>query len=75
MAAFQLNWFDLLVLGFLVFGLIRGRKRGMSEEILSVTQTLLMVFLGAQFYQPLGEKIAQTSVLGAYSSYLVVYIG
>jgi uncharacterized membrane protein required for colicin V production len=54
----QLNWFDLLVLGLVAFGIWRGRKRGMSEEVLDVLQWLCIVVVGALAYKALGQIIA-----------------
>ena len=42
---FTLSWFDLVALAVLVVGLFRGRKRGMSEELLDVFQWLLIVVI------------------------------
>ena len=56
---FNLTWFDLLVLGLVAFGFFRGRKRGMSEELLDVFQWLCIVVLGALMYGPLGKGIAR----------------
>ena len=41
------NWFDLCVLAMLIVGIVIGRKRGMSLELLSVLQWLVIVFVGA----------------------------
>ena len=48
------NWFDLVVFVFLVIGVFRGRKRGMSEELLSIFQWLSIVLASANFYRPVG---------------------
>src|SRR2546422_4577368 len=42
-----INWFDLFVLVMLVVGIFVGRKRGMSLELLSVLQWLMIVFVAA----------------------------
>ena len=34
MAKFQFNWFDIALVIFLVIGAFRGRKRGMSQEVI-----------------------------------------
>ncbi len=53
--SFTPNWFDLLVLVLLVVGFVRGRKRGMSEELLDVLKWLLIVVVSAWFYKPVGQ--------------------
>ncbi|HTG45319.1 MAG TPA: CvpA family protein, partial [Verrucomicrobiae bacterium] len=54
----QLNWFDLLVLALVCVGILRGRKRGISEELLDVFQWLCIVVVGAIGYPPLGRMVA-----------------
>lgn len=71
-----LNAFDLLLVGVLVAGLFRGRKQGMSEELLSLMKWLAIVLLAALAYQPAGQVLASsTSVFSLLSCYLMAYIG
>lgn len=37
------NWFDVAVIAILLFGLFRGRKNGMTKEVLLVLQWLTLV--------------------------------
>src|SRR5690242_21183065 len=37
------NWFDLVVVVVLLFGLFRGRRNGMAKEILPLMQWLVLV--------------------------------
>jgi uncharacterized membrane protein required for colicin V production len=67
------NWFDFLVLVAIVVGIIRGRKRGMSEEFLDVIQWLLIVFAGAFGYRPLGIFIANYTHMEAWVAFMVAY--
>jgi uncharacterized membrane protein required for colicin V production len=67
------NWFDAVLLGFVVLGLHRGRKHGMSEELIGVLKWLTIVFVCAFAYQPLGNLIATSPVFGALSGYLMAY--
>jgi len=69
----QLNWFDLLVLGLVVFGIWRGKKRGMSEELLDVFQWLSIVVIGAMTYVPLGQVIASATRFPAFYANLLAY--
>jgi len=72
------SWVDLLIAGLLVVGVIRGRKRGMSEELLDVIKWVLIAVGAGYAYQPLGDYIAGGSMfsrLGAYiSTYLVLIL-
>ncbi|MFO1477367.1 MAG: CvpA family protein [Verrucomicrobiota bacterium] len=70
------NWFDLLVVVVLLVGLSRGRKHGMSEELMSVLKWLAIAFGCAFLYQPIGTAIASpTSVFNTLSGYIMAYLG
>ena len=71
---FQLRWFDLLVLGLVAFGIFRGRKRGMSEELLDVFQWLLIVVLGAMLYGPLGKVVSRFAGFSPLLSNIIAYV-
>ena len=60
-----INLFDLVVIVVLALGIFRGRKHGMSEELLSVATWLAILFGCAALYQPGGELLTQfTSIFG-----------
>lgn len=40
------NWFDVMLILVLAFGIWRGRKNGMSREVLPVSMWLLIVIVG-----------------------------
>lgn len=71
---FQLTLFDLLVLALVAYGVFRGRKRGMSEELLDVLQWLLIVVLGAMFYSPLGKLVQGSGAFSPLFSDIVAYV-
>jgi uncharacterized membrane protein required for colicin V production len=70
----QLNWFDLLVVGLVAFGIWRGRKRGISEELLDVFQWLCIVVVGAIAYRPVGQVFANVTRLPPFYSNLLGYV-
>jgi uncharacterized membrane protein required for colicin V production len=72
--ALNLNWFDMLVAVVILLGILRGRKRGISEELLDILQWLLIVVVAAQFYMPLGNLVAGYTHLSLLPSYLVCYL-
>lgn len=72
-ANFNLTWFDLLLVAMIVFGILRGRKRGMSEELLDVLQWLCIVVIGSLIYQPLGKIVGNYTKMGNFYGYVVVY--
>jgi uncharacterized membrane protein required for colicin V production len=67
------NWFDLLVMATLVIGLLRGRKRGMSEELLDVFMWLCIIVVGALAYRPAGRLLAQVTNFGLLASNIIGY--
>src|ERR1043166_5210094 len=70
-----INAFDIALVALLVVGIFRGRKHGMSEELMLLLKWLVIVFVCASLYQPLGEMFSQTTGLfGLLASYLAVYI-
>lgn len=69
------NWFDLLLLIVVMLGVREGRKRGMSEQLMSLLKWLTIVVICAFTYQPLGKLIADTSVFSPLSGYVMAYLG
>jgi len=70
---FSFSWIDLVIVGVVVIGVLRGRKRGMSEELLDVLKWLLIV-AGAGFaYQPLGAFLSDSTMFSHLSSYIAMY--
>ena len=70
----QFGWFDVLVITVLLVGISRGRKRGMSEELLDVIKWALVIFVAANVYQPVGEVLAESTVFNDFFCYLAVYL-
>jgi uncharacterized membrane protein required for colicin V production len=70
----HINWVDFLVLLIVCVGVIRGRKRGMSEELLDVMKWLLIVVVAGYIYQPIGELVANMSVFSALFCYVSAYL-
>src|SRR5690348_16224440 len=68
------NWFDIAILLVLFIGLQRGRKHGMSEEIILVIKWLSIIVIGGLGYGVIGDVIADNSVFTRFASYLMAYI-
>ena len=66
-------WVDFAILILLLVGVVRGRKRGMSQELLDIIKWGLIVVVAGFAYLPLGQLLAQTNVLNPLLSYLAVY--
>ena len=69
-----INWFDVLLLVVLLVGIQRGRKRGMSEELLAVLQWLGVVLGAAVAYEPLGVWLVSVTSLSALVCYIGAYV-
>ena len=72
---FPLNLFDFVLVGVLVAGVLRGRKHGMSEELLEVLKWVVVLCACAVAYEPLGRLFSQTTrVFSLLTCYLLSYI-
>lgn len=68
------NVFDVALLVILVMGILRGRKHGMSEELMSLIKWLAVVICCAFVYEPAGTWLAQSSPFSLLASFMMVYI-
>jgi uncharacterized membrane protein required for colicin V production len=73
-ADLSFNWFDLVALVFIVVGVIVGRKRGMSTELLVVLQWLTIVFLAALATPPFGTMLANLSGFSPVVTFITAYL-
>lgn len=69
------NWFDIAIPIVLIFGITRGRKHGMSEELLLVIKWLAVVIVGGIFYEPIGDVIEASTAFTHLASYRMAYFG
>jgi uncharacterized membrane protein required for colicin V production len=70
-----INLFDLVVIVVVIAGIARGRKHGMSEELLSLLKWLAILFGCAAIYEPAGLMVgAFTGMFDRLSCYLLAYI-
>lgn len=67
------NVFDLVVIAILVMGILRGRKHGMSEELMNLIKWLAVVVGCSLIYEPVGRWMAQSSPFSLLASFLFVY--
>ena len=68
-----INWFDIVLPIVLIFGIQRGRKHGMSEELMLVMKWMAIVIVGGLFYQTIGDTIEASSALSHLASYRLAY--
>jgi uncharacterized membrane protein required for colicin V production len=70
------NWFDFLVLIVALLGINKGRKHGMSVELMICLQWVTIVLAAGFLYRPIGDTLAQSSsMFGHLSCYIAVYLG
>jgi len=53
------NWFDVAFVGLLIFGFWRGRKRGMTKELLPTSQWLLILLAAGLGHSLLADWLEQ----------------
>jgi len=68
------NWFDIAIVLFLALGIQRGRKHGMSQEMILVLKWLAIIVVGGLGYSVIGDTISDNSVFTHLSAYLMAYI-
>ncbi len=70
-----INLFDVVLLGVLITGLMRGRKLGMSGELIGLLRWLAVLFGCAFLYQPVASFIMGfTPMFSRLGCYLMSYI-
>jgi uncharacterized membrane protein required for colicin V production len=66
----QFNLLDIVAAVYLLIGLLRGLKRGLSGELARLASMAFILFAGWRMYVPLGEKIAEMTRLTEEQSLL-----
>jgi uncharacterized membrane protein required for colicin V production len=70
-----INLFDLVVIVVMAAGIFRGRKNGMSEELLSLLKWLAILIGCSVVYEPGAELLTQfTNMFSRLTSYLIAYV-
>ena len=68
-----INWFDVTLGGVLCFGLWRGRRNGMSKEVVPVFQWLTLVLASGMGYSLFAPTYANTLGTGKAASAMLGY--
>ncbi len=69
----QFNYFDVVVVVWLIIGLFRGRKRGMSQELLPTLEWIGIVVACGLLYWPLYPYVKEVTLLSTLWSCLLAY--
>ena len=73
-ASARFDYFDIVAVGWLIIGLLRGRKRGMSQELLPLLQWIGIVTAAGLLYEPFGLVIRQDTFFSALWSNVTAYV-
>jgi hypothetical protein len=68
------GWFDVVFVAVLAFGLFRGRKNGMTKELLPVLQWLALVAACGLGYQMVGQILISLAGWGKTLCYILGYL-
>ncbi len=68
------GWFDVAVVLILAFGLFRGRKNGMTKEILPTLQWIITIIACGFGYQTVGQMILNISGWDKLVDYILGYL-
>lgn len=68
------NWFDLVFLVIIGVGIVVGRKRGMSTELLDLVQWASIVVVCSFTYASLGKELAQFTGFSRTASCMLAYL-
>jgi uncharacterized membrane protein required for colicin V production len=69
------GWFDVALVAILAFGLFRGRRNGMTKEVLPMFQWVATVLACGLGYEIVGQWIINFSGWGKLACYLLGYFG
>ena len=75
MAELPFNLFDIFLVAILAAGIMRGRKRGLSNELVSLAKWVTLLLGCALLYRPAGILMANTGLLNLLTAYLFAYLG
>jgi uncharacterized membrane protein required for colicin V production len=74
LARARFNYFDFFVVVWLIIGLFRGRKRGMSQELLPLIQWLGIVVAGGLLYWSFSSLVKQYTQFSPLWSCITAYL-
>ena len=69
----MVSWVDIAILAVVIAGIFRGRKRGMSEDLLDVIKWVTILVAAAFVMRPAGQMLAEASVFSLLSCYIFIY--
>jgi uncharacterized membrane protein required for colicin V production len=74
LTSFHLNWFDLVVVVWLIVGIFRGRKHGMSQELLPLVQWIAIIVVTSLANPPLARLMVRYTGLTLLPCAIFCYV-
>lgn len=74
MGGLTVGWVDFVTLLVICIGIVRGRKRGLSEELLDTVMWVIIVIAGAFLYRVIGNFLIQKPILSLLTYYILSYL-
>jgi len=68
------NWYDLVVVVALLYGVWTGLRAGLMGEIIRVVGLILMIALAFALYKPVGDLIGDHSQLSDDNAHLLAFV-
>jgi len=68
------GWFDVVLVALLGFGLFRGRRNGMTKEVVPMFQMVATVLAGGLGYETAGQLLINTARLDKTLAYILGYV-
>ncbi len=74
LGGWTVGWVDFVTLLVICIGIVRGRKRGLSEELLDTIMWVIIIVAGAFLYRTMGDFLIQKPILSLLTYYMLSYI-
>jgi uncharacterized membrane protein required for colicin V production len=74
LAGLKYDYFDGIVVVWLIIGLLWGRKRGMTQQFLPMLQWIGIVVVGGVFYRPVSRLVHEYAEFGQLWSNIFAYV-
>jgi uncharacterized membrane protein required for colicin V production len=71
----MINWYDIVVVGALFYGVWSGISAGLTGEIIRLAGLVLMIVLASEFHQFVGDWLHANSPLTDDAAQAVAFIG
>lgn len=73
-SSIPVSWVDFVTVLVICGGFVRGRKRGLSEELLDTAQWITIVVVAAMFYRQVGALMSQRPLLSQVTYFVLSYL-